>query len=301
MIDFCGTSQRLHLNIETPVNILVRRRAALGDVVMVTGVIRELKNKYKCNVDIATEFGAVFQNNPHIRNLYHTDSMPRISDYDLYFNLDNAYELNPLNNYLDSYFYRVFGSSNLFNKPELYVNDNDINVVSKFIGDNDLNKFIVVHMRNWYWPLKNMSLDTWFEVYEKLFTERADFKVVVIGSAQDHSIEHPLFVDGRTVLSIQQQKLLLDEASCFVGTDSGPYHIAAASGTNIVSLHTHLLPERIVPSHNWVTPILSKVDCVGCNDTQQRPVSHIICKHNDYRCSNNFDSQEIATAILHYL
>jgi ADP-heptose:LPS heptosyltransferase len=39
----------------------------------------------------------------------------------------------------------------------------------------------------------------------------------------------------------------MDNARCFVGIDSGPYHIAAASKTHIISLHTHLLPERIAP------------------------------------------------------
>jgi ADP-heptose:LPS heptosyltransferase len=146
-----------------------------------------------------------------------------------------------------------------------------------------------------------MSWDTWYAVFERLFTERTDFKIVCVGSAQDGLVEHPLFVDARDRLSVQQQKLLMDHARCFVGIDSGPYHIAVASGTHIVSLHTHLLPERIAPQHKPYTAIKSSVECVGCNDHQQRPVSQVVCKYGDFRCSNSFDAERIAVNILEIL
>jgi len=290
------------LNIEQPTQILVRRRAALGDVIMSTGVVRELKKKYNCEIDIATEFPNVYDNNPHVRAIYHTEAMPDVKNYDLYINLDNAYELNPLNNYVDSYFYRAFGTSTVDNRAvELFPGDTDTAVVDTFCQTNELDKFIVIHIRQWHWALKNMSWDTWYAVFEKLFSTRTDFKIVTVGSSTDGTVEHPLFADARNILNVQQQKLLMDRAVCFVGIDSGPYHIASASDTHIISLHTHLLPERIVPQWKAVTPILSNVDCVGCNDVQQRPVSQVVCKHGDYRCSNSFDAKKIARNILELL
>jgi ADP-heptose:LPS heptosyltransferase len=290
------------LNIERPQQILVRRRAALGDVIMSTGVVRELKNRYTCEIDVATEFPNVYNNNPHVRAIYHTNAMPDPAKYDLYINLDDAYEHNPLNHYLDSYFYRAFGTSAVDNKSvELFHSDHDNDVVNAFCQDTQLDNYIVIHIRQWHWPLKNMSWDTWYAVFERLFSERTDFKIVCVGSAQDGYVEHPLFVDARERLSVQQQKLLMDSARCFVGIDSGPYHIASASKTHIISLHTHLLPERIAPQHKPYTAIKSSVDCVGCNDNQQRPVSQVICKHGDFRCSNSFDAERIAVNILEIL
>jgi ADP-heptose:LPS heptosyltransferase len=290
------------LKIERPVNILVRRRAALGDVIMSTGVVRELKNRYDCIIDIATEFPNVYNNNPHVRAIYHTDAMPEPAAYDLYINLDDAYEHNPLNHYVDSYFYRAFGTSEVDNKSvELFANEIDNDTVNAFCQDNELDRYIVIHIRQWYWALKNMSWDTWYAVFESLFANRTDFKIVCVGSAADGFVEHPLFVDARDKLSVQQQKLLMDRAQCFVGIDSGPYHIASASKTHIISLHTHLLPERIVPKHKAVTPVLASVDCVGCNDNQQRPVSQVICKYGDFRCSTSFDADKIANSILEIL
>ena len=289
------------MNIERPTQILVRRRAALGDVVMSTGVVRELKKKYNCEIDVATEYPNVFNNNPHVRAVYHPEATPKVELYDLYINLDDAYELNPLNHYLDSYFYRAFATSDVDKSVELFPNDNDQAVVDRFIEDNELDRYIVIHIRQWYWALKNMSWDTWWLIFEQLFTARTDFKIVTVGSLQDGTVEHPLFADAREILNIQQQRLLLDRARCFVGIDSGPYHVAAASGTHMISLHTHLLPERIVPQWKAVTPILSTVDCVGCNDVQQRPVRQVVCKHGDFRCSNNFDAARIAKNILELL
>lgn len=290
------------MNIEKPVQILVRRRAALGDVIMSTGVVRELKNRYNCIIDIATEFPNVYDNNPHVRAVYHTGAMPELKNYDLYINLDDAYESNPVNHYLDSYFYRAFGSSKVDNKkPELFVTDNDIEIVNAFFENNEIDDYIVVHIRQWYWPLKNMSWDTWYAVFEQIFSVRTNIKIVCVGTVQDGHVNHPLFVDARDQLSVQQQKLLIDNARCFVGTDSGPYHIASASATNIISLHTHLLPDRILPRDQNAVAILSNVDCVGCNDNQQRPVSQVICKHGDFRCKDSFDATKIANNILELL
>lgn len=288
--------------IETPMQILVRRRAALGDVIMSTGVVRELKNRYNCNIDIATEFPNVYDNNPNVRAIYHTNAMPDPGTYDLYINLDDAYENNPCNHYLDSYFYRAFGTSTVDNKaPELFPTEFDVDTINAFFQDNEIDNYIVIHIRQWYWPLKNMSWDTWYAVFERLFTERTDLKVICVGTAQDGYVDHPLFVDARDHLNIQQQKLLMDNARCFVGIDSGPYHIAVASKTHIISLHTHLLPERIAPQHKPYTAIKSDVDCVGCNDAQQRPIRQVICKYGDFRCSNNFNAERIANNILEIL
>jgi ADP-heptose:LPS heptosyltransferase len=295
------------MNIERPQQILVRRRAALGDVIMSTGVVRELKRKYNCEIDIATEFPNVFDNNPHVRAIYHTDATPDVKNYDLYINLDDAYEYNPVNHYVDSYFYRAFGTSAMDNKSvELFTTELDKDIVDSFCQDNELDRYIVIHIRQWYWELKNMAWATWFAVFEQLFTSRTDFKIVCVGSDQDGSVDHPLFVDARQKLTIQQQKLLMDRARCFVGIDSGPFHVAAASNTHIIALQTHLRPERILPyrkevfGHN-TTVIMSNVDCVGCNDNQQRPVRQVICKYGDFRCKDNFSAERIANNILEIL
>ena len=288
-------------------NILVRRRAALGDAIMATGVVRELKKRFpNSNIDVATEFLEVFNNNPHIRHLYHANAMPDPNKYEMYVNLDDCYELAKDMHYVDCYFYRAFGTDIIAIEDmssELYSIPDDSKAVEQFAKHNELEKYICIHIRQWYWAMKNMAWDTWYAVFEKLFTERTDFKIVCVGSEQDGLVDHPLFVDARGKLNLQQTKLLMDGADCFVGIDSGPYHIASASKTSMVSLHTHLLPERVAPRDKEVTAIKSEIDCVGCNELQPKPVRQINCIHGpeDFRCSRLFDADKIAKAVLDYL
>jgi len=293
------------MNIERPTQILVLRRAAMGDAIMSTGVIRELKKRYANSViDMVTEFADVYKNNPHVRQVYHPDSCPvHPGLYDLYINLDNCYENNPLNHYLDSYFYRAFGENNLDKSVDLFETDEDHSTMLNFQHQHQLDQYIVVHMRNWHWELKNMNLQTWFDVYAHVFEHTEGLRVVCVGSASDHYIDLPMFVDARNNFTPQQLKVLIAGAQCFVGTDSGPYHCAAATDTPMVALLTHLLPERIVPyrhgEYGWrTTAISADIDCTGCNDRQVRPVNQIICERGNMPCKDSFNSKTIADAII---
>ena len=290
------------MKLEKPIDILVQRRAAIGDVIMTTGVVRELKRKYgtNANIDIATDFAEPYRNNPHIRNIFPVQQLPDVKDrWDIYYNLDDAYESNPTEHYVENYFYRVFGKTTLEHSDhsvELFPTDADqaaVDIDLKELG----NKFIVVHLRNWHWSAKNISMDIWLEVFGKVFEQRADFKIVTVGGRSDHFVDHPLFLDRRDVYNSQQIKYLCDHAACFVGIDSGPFHCAAASSTHIIGLLTHLRPERIMPQGNC-TAIQTLEDCAGCNDTQQRPIRQLVCKKSTTPCNSNFDTAAIATAIL---
>jgi ADP-heptose:LPS heptosyltransferase len=299
------------MNIESPVKILVQRRAAIGDVIMSTGVVRELRKRYgpEAQIDVATEFLEPYRNNPHVSNLIPMSALPTdiARHWDIYINLDNAYETNPINHYVDTYFHRVFGDwLGLDQNVELYPDSDDRDIVDQDlaqIGD----KFIVVHMRNWHWGAKNIQPDVWFQVFEQLFLARSDFKIVCAGGPTDLMIaDHPLFYDVRTRYNSQQLKLLCDSAACFVGIDSGPFQCAAASNTHIIALLTHLHPDRILPYRSGIqghecTVIQTSEDCRGCNDQQARPVSQLVCHKRTYPCVSNFDTEAIANAILEQL
>ena len=296
------------MKLTKTLNILVKRRAAIGDVIMTTGIVRELKRQYKDNADIyvATDCLEVYKNNPHVKAVIPFDGA-KDQQFDVVYNLDDAYEYNPGVNYVDSYFYRVFGEAHAtMNKEvELFPTDEDAVFVDKIIADIGKNNYIVVHLRNWHWQAKNISMDVWFDVFIKLFEHDPELKVITIGGPTDHSVDHPNFIDlrGNGVLNSQQMMLLCEQAQCFVGIDSGPMQCAAASLTPIVALLTHLLPERILPHRAYVpgyksVGINTLEDCKGCNDRQQLPVRQIVCEKGNYPCTNNFDTDKIAEEII---
>jgi ADP-heptose:LPS heptosyltransferase len=290
--------------IEKPVQILVRRRAAIGDVIMSTAVVRELKNRYgdDCQIDVSTEFIDIYRNNPHIRNIYPAHVMPDPRDYDIYINLDDAYELNPKNHYVDSYFHRALGGVDFAKQPELFSDQADRDQVDQDLELID-RQFIVVHMRNWHWASKNVSFATWMQVFERVYTETTDVAVVCVGGETDFALDQaPLFYDFRSRYNSQQISYLISQAQCFVGIDSGPFHCAAATDTHIVALLTHLHPDRIVPYRHgtlgWnTTAIQTLEDCRGCNDEQIRPVRQLVCKKQTYPCSENWEVEAIAKSI----
>lgn len=297
------------MKIEQPINILVQRRGAIGDVIMTTGVVRELKRRYgnDAMIDIATDFSEPYRNNPHIRNIFPVDQIPDVNNrWDIYYNLDDAYELNPTEHYVANYFYRVFADVTKNMSVELFPTDEDKAIVDQCICDEIGDKFIVVHLRNWHWTAKNISMDIWLDVFAQLFEARTDFKVVTVGGTTDHFVDHPLFVDVRGKFNSQQIKHLCDNAECFVGIDSGPLQCAAASKTHIITLLTHLAPECIIPHRKYEagynsTAIETLEDCRGCNKDQQRPIRQLVCKKGNTPCNNNFDTTAIAQSILKQL
>ena len=294
------------MKIETNPTILVKRRAALGDVVMSTGVVRELYKKHngRCDITVETEFPLVYKNNPYIKSLRNWGEV-NTADYDVVYNLDDSYELNPDNHFVDSMFYRVFGNNTLDHSVDLHTDENDHRIVDADIAELGA-PFFAVHMRQWHWPLKNIDIDIWCDIFARVFEARTDHKIVTVGGPTDYSLEHPLIFNANARYTPQQLKYLLDHAACFVGIDSGPFQIAGASETHVIGLLTHNPPGNIMPIRHmdpewdW-TAIQADIDCVGCNVNQARPVRGINCIHGDFRCNKMWDTQKIADAILEQL
>lgn len=287
------------MKIKKPVNICVKRRAAIGDVIMTTGVVRELKKLYgnTANITVATDHPSIYKNNPHIVQIAPANA--DLSAFDVVYNLDDAYEYNTGSNFIDCYFHRVFGHT-LFDKSvELFATPEDHVAVDKFLTELD-SKFIVIHMRNWHWPAKNVSMQVWFDVIAKLFTERTDFNIVCVGGKTDNFVEgHPLIHDAREKFTDQQLMVLMNHASCFVGIDSAPFWCAAASKTHLIGLLTHLSPDCIMPDRDAPsTAITTSEDCAGCNEKQQTPVRQIVCSKGNTPCTSNFDTDAMAQVIL---
>jgi ADP-heptose:LPS heptosyltransferase len=295
------------LNIEKPYEILVRRQAALGDVIYTTGVVRELKRKYGSNANITvwTEFTDVFRNNPHVDRVFSTDDELPIAAFDMYFNLDNCYEYNPCNHYVDSYFYQVFGNHTFVRDTELFPTEQDRAAVDadlEYIGD----KFVAVHMRQWHWELKNIKQEVWLDIFAKLFEATIDYKIVFVGGEADGAIDHPLMINTCGRYNPQELKYLLDHAACFVGIDSGPYAIATASAAPVVALLSHMKPSTIIPiranrAGTKTQVVQADLPCVGCYERQARPISGIVCERGDFACNATWDTTAISTAILNNL
>lgn len=297
------------INLEKTINILVHRKAALGDVVMITPIVRALYEMYEGDADIyvSTDAPEIFKHNPFVKEAFKTGQMPNIK-FSSIFDLDDIYEMNPKNYFVDSFAYHVFGNTEINKTLDLYLTpDETVGVIERtrqLVGNDP---YIVVHMRGWAWPNKNMAIETWVELAEAVIDRWPNLKIVQIGTQADKFLEgHPNLVNGIDQFGIRESKALIAGAQAYIGSDSATFHVAGATDTPIIGLLTHLTGEGIMPrrendyKHKTIT-VYPDVECVGCYYDLPRPVRQMTCKHGDFRCNKLFDVKDIMDALDQYV
>jgi ADP-heptose:LPS heptosyltransferase len=274
---------------------------------MITPVLRELRRRYPdAWLQVVTEEPGVLNNNPHVSLAVKPDEMQKADPWDVYVNLNDAYEEQVTSHYVDSYLYRAFGHEGLSldRSPEIFpTKDERANVddVLEQIGKD----YIVVHMRRWAWENKNIDLEIWSALFTRLHEKYPGLKIVAVGAQYDYHVpaDPEKFVDLVGQLSIGEIQYLISQARVFVGPDSGPFHIAGTTNTPIVALISHLLPEQILPTRGGefgkdVTVVTSDVGCLGCYSRQTPPVRELACENEvKFVCSKSFDNFKIFNAL----
>jgi heptosyltransferase-1 len=122
-------------------------------------------------------------------------------------------------------------------------------------------------------------------------------RVLLVGSSQDiPKAEEIRRKGGPEVLSLAGELNLIElrevvsRARLFVGPDSGPMHVAAATSTPIVAFFGPNLPEYNAPWKAAATIIEKKLDCRPCK--QRR------CVTGDFRCLKSITVDEVLEACL---
>jgi ADP-heptose:LPS heptosyltransferase len=296
--------------------ILIDRRKALGDVLMITPVLKELRRRYgmPSYIQVVTEEPHALHNNPHVNAVVRPAEMKKEDPWDVYINLNDAYETSPLVNYVDAYLRKAFGRmdscvAGIDRSIEIFPTTREIENVKKIVEEQINSRYVVIHMRRWAWENKNIDLNTWGSFMTLLNHHYPDVKVVSVGAQYDYGVnELQNGVNLVDKLSIGEIATLVKHAACFVGGDSGPYHIASSTPVPIVALLSHLNPEQILPWRDGefgknVTVVQSKVPCVGCYARQTDiPVRNLKCENPvQWACAQNFSFREIYAAVEQHL
>lgn len=284
--------------------ILINRRAALGDVLMATPIVRKLflDREGKCSIDFSTnqEYELLLKHNPYIRNTI-ASSYENINlrEYDIVINLDLVYEKNPLLHPIDAYSKYVFGIELPDKTTELVTNDSAKENAKRFkelIG----NDYLVLHLRNVYGASRNLSMSFWHKLVGHLIN-KTEQRIIFIGSPQDNFFQgHHRLIDARGQFDLLSLKEVINQSQLFVGTDSGPMHVAASTEVDIVAMFTsvkHNLRQPFRTFGNFF-PFAAQIDCYGCQSRFLPPVTSIHCLRNDYECVNRFDPLTITEKIV---
>jgi len=128
-----------------------------------------------------------------------------------------------------------------------------------------------------------------------LFTQKSGVKVVLIGAREDKisanmiiksTESSPLPLVGE--LSLREVRDMISHSSLFVGSDSGPMHIAASTRTPIVALFGPTIPAQFGPWRAEHKIIQKNLDCRPCRQRQ--------CVHEDFRCLQSITPEQVYEA-----
>jgi ADP-heptose:LPS heptosyltransferase len=156
------------------------------------------------------------------------------------------------------------------------------------------------------WPVREWPDQRWCELAE-IISARTGALIIKIGTDLDSlgrvrpSAPLPNTVDWTNQLGVVEIAALLEQASVFVGIDSGPLHIAGILGVPAVGLFGPVSANLRLHPRAQVSVITAKMDCLGCH---HRPTGHLHWKTgcpNDIACMREITAQEVFAAVADHL
>ncbi len=110
------------------------------------------------------------------------------------------------------------------------------------------NRFVVLNPGG-NWPSKRWSMQNFAALAERIRLDLGLIPLVVWGGAEESAMADEIVAASfgaaskAPPTSLRELAVILSAAECFVGGDTGPLHLAEASGTHCVALHGPTRPE----------------------------------------------------------
>ena len=167
--------------------------------------------------------------------------------------------------------------------------------ITSFLQKNSLHntRIIVFHIgagnkfREWGIPHQRELI--------QLLSRIPETAIIMVGAVEDKEIEASLLETNSDSLysligklNLRELQALIAQAALFVGPDSGPMHIAAATNIPIVALFGPTLPAHFAPWKANAIILEKDLDC--------RPCRQIECISQDYRCLQSITAEEVYQA-----
>jgi ADP-heptose:LPS heptosyltransferase len=254
---------------------LVLRWIGMGDVLMATPVIRRLRAELgeAARIDVVTGVPAAFAGNPDVSTVNPPEL--RYFDYDRIINLDRVYEADRTVHPVDAYMRAAFGEINHVDN-EMFLAQTEPASELKV----DWRRAIVIHAggtgRN-----RRMPRAFW-EALIALLIEAGCVPVIVGGGGDEKWPGMEGVADLTQRFTVQETAWIIEQARCFISSDTGVLHIAGTTSTPIVAIYTSVRPEHRMAWRRgqlgWRTAALvPDLHCVGCNGGMG-------CRRGDFAC-----------------
>jgi predicted lipopolysaccharide heptosyltransferase III len=154
-------------------------------------------------------------------------------------------------------------------------------------------RLIVVHVSS-NSPFRRWPAESFAEVIARLAGSAENRRIIVTAGPSESDAVDRIVADARSRLtsgaaervlrcgefSLPELRALVDAAALYIGGDSGPLHIAAASKVPIVGLYGPTLPVRSQPWRSAAIPS----EAVDAGPLPCRPCDQRVCAPGDFRC-----------------
>lgn len=252
--------------------LLVKRQGALGDVIILTGMLEHLAKEY--DVTIKTAFPHVFLNSKKVKAISWTKTLDE-SLFSKVIDLDLAYEKDRTKN-IHSMYCAALGIDDVSYPTKMYPNFQSWETIHHTKHALKFGSHYVVIHPGVGWKEKTIP-----NIYYERMASHAislGFQVLIVGTKQDHRLN--VGHDLRDRLTLQEVQLLIDGAALFISPDSGLLHVATTTKTPQIALFTNTIPHLILQPHKHITAITAG-GCTGCLNKTEEVVTYLPCK-NDY-------------------
>ena len=269
--------------------ILVKRTNAHGDALVATGVCAALKKKHPgVKIVFSSLSSEVALNNPYIDEFVETKNINKVK-YDVFYNLDLAYEWRPNINILTSYaeFCGVKREDCIVHLPK-----------QPYTKDVLPESFVVIHAGKTNWAGRDWPHENFKQLVTKLLNRGEN--VVCIGKHSEDEI--PCTLDVRGCTNISQLVWIMSKAKLFIGIDSFPMHIAQVANIPGVAFFGCVKPELRIYNKKMIGITAKNLDCLGCHHRHPAPSTVTkVCETGTFDCIKNVsvnDMMELVKKIL---
>lgn len=285
---------------------VVRRVGGIGDVLMVTPALRQLKIDFP-NLDLTfaidlhstsnNVYYELVKNAPFINRIIDARYVQH-SKFDAVVDVSSVcirYEHSglPVLNRIDI-FAKAMGIPKLLDKRSWYqVTPEETAWANQFVAAFQSKKIVVLHTASMEgkrcWPIEKYT-----QLVETALKENANIHFVILdfnNKFANWDIYENCLVASQTTL--RQMAALISIADLFLGPDSGPMHLAGAIGVKSLVLFGSIPPDARInhyPTHTGVR--LDGLSCLGC--------WYKACPYN-IRCMRDLDSQVVYSKLKQQL
>jgi ADP-heptose:LPS heptosyltransferase len=273
----------------------VKREGALGDVILTTRVIHELKKKFpEKKIWVQTAFKEVFYNNPDVEWVVEKEIEKHTS---LIIDLNLSYEKEPTLHLVSSYAKEALGEEIENKAPLIFSSKKNLKRLIKILKrslDVEKEPYIVMHQAV-TWENRTWPKEYWDQITH-YFLQKG-FKIVIIGRKKDFSfLNHPKVINLLSVLNLLEIKELIKNSKLFIGPDSAMIHIAMSTSTPIVGLFTISDPALRTTREENVISLTPDSKCKFCLHRVKSIVTKLSCEYGTNHCVKEITPEKVLRA-----